>query len=265
MAIAETENKPLVVIDQDGPCAVLTMSRPDKYNALNSAMRAALSEALGEVASNSAVRGVIITGGSKVFVAGADIKEFLTRKPMESFAPLSSMPDVWGQIASLRIPTIAAIAGLALGGGLELALACDMRIAAEGAKLGQPEVSLGLIPGRGGTQRLPRLIGMTRAKEMVLTGRQIDAQEALAWGLVNKVTTADNLLAEAKNYISIIASKPPLSVALGKLMLDRGEDASLETALTMESLAFANMFSTTDMKEGIDAFLNRRKPNFIGS
>jgi enoyl-CoA hydratase len=164
----------------------------------------------------------------------------------------------------MKKPVAAAIVGMALGGGLELAMACDFRIAARDAQFGQTEINVGLIPGKGGTQRLPRLIGMTRAAEMVLTGRLINAEEALEFGLVNRVVDTAQVVEEARKLLLSVAAKSPQSVHMAKLMLHHGQDVHLDTALMLESLAFAGMFSTDDMHEGVQAFLDKRKPSYQG-
>ena len=219
---------------------------------------------LDEVAGDPDIRAVIIWGGSKAFIAGADVRELVEMRPLEAFLKMSPNPDIWDRIARLPQPVIAAIAGPCVGGGLELAMACDLRIAADNAMLGQTELNLGLIPGRGGTQRLTRLVGMTRAKEMVLLGGMLKADEALSIGLVNRVVPVEDLLAEARSMAAQIAQKSPQSVAMAKIMMNTGQDVALEAALTMESLAFSGMFTTEDMKEGVEAFLTKRRPEYRG-
>ena len=171
---------------------------------------------------------------------------------------------MWQTVANMPQPTIAAISGYALGGGCELAMCCDMRIASESAKFGQPEIKIGVIPGAGGTQRLPRLVGMSKAKEMVLIGDPIDAQEALRIGLVNKVVPAENLLEEAKAWARKLAGMPPIGLLMAKAAMDKGYDVSLDNALLIERLAFSNLFGTEDQKEGAKAFLEKRKPDYKG-
>lgn len=254
-----------VFVERDGPTAIITLNRHEKLNALNKILRRDLFEALALVKTDSSVRSLIIWGGPKTFVAGADITEMQSRRPLEVFAPMSKSPDIWGSIASFPVPTIAAIAGPCMGGGLELAMACDLRVAAEGSIIGQTELNVGLIPGRGGTQRLVRLIGMTRAKAMVLTGDTIDAFEAQRIGLINKVVPPENLLDEAKRYATKIAQKSPQSIALSRHMMNAGQDMNLDIALMMESLAFSTIFSTDDMKEGTQAFMDKRRPSYVGS
>jgi enoyl-CoA hydratase len=184
---------------------------------------------------------------------------------MEVFSPTSGNPDLWALIHHSTVPIVAAIAGPCFGGGLELAMACDLRVAADNALLGQTEVNVGLMPGRGGTQRLVRLIGATRAKEMIFTGEIIKPDEAYRIGLINKVVPAAELLDAAKEYVHRIAEKSAHSIALAKLMIHAGQDTNLDVALMMESLAFANLFSTDDMHEGAEAFLNKRRPRYRGT
>lgn len=254
----------LAFLDYDGPCAVVTMNRPEKYNALSWDLRRDTYAALEIAIANPQVRGVILWGGTKSFIGGGDLVEMKEKQPLEMFGPTSGSPDLWALIQRASKPVIAAIAGPCFGGGLEVAMACDLRVAADNALMGQSEVNVGLIPGRGGTQRLTRLVGATRAKEMVFTGESIDAAEAYRIGLVNKVVPARLLLETAKQYVRRIAEKSPQSIQLAKLMIDSGQDMALESALTMEALAFANLFSTSDMKEGAEAFLQKRKPVFKG-
>lgn len=253
-----------VLLDRDGPTAIITLNRPEKYNALNGVMRAEISAALQEIRRDPSVRGVVIWGGSKTFVAGADLSEMLAKRPLDVFSPMSKSADVWSEVSKFPVPVVAAIAGACLGGGLELAMACDLRVATDNAVLGQTEVNVGLIPGRGGTQRLARLVGMTKAREMVLLGDVIKADEALRIGLINKVVPVDQLLAEAKRYVERIAEKSPQSITLAKLMMENGQDMNLDTAMMMESLAFSAMFSTDDRTEGAKAFLEKRRPRYVG-
>jgi enoyl-CoA hydratase len=254
-----------VFIDYDGDCGIVTMNRLEKYNAINSSLRRDLYAALTTLLQDKTIRGIVLWGGTKAFVAGGDLNEMLTRRPMEAFAPTSGNPDIWELIHRSPIPFVAAIAGPCFGGGLELALACDLRVAADNALMGQTEVNVGLIPGRGGTQRLVRLIGATRAKEMIFTGEVIKPEEAYRVGLVNKVVPVSQLLDAAKEYVHRIAEKSPHSIAMAKLMIHAGQDTNLDVALMMESLAFANLFSTDDMHEGGDAFLKKRRPVYRGT
>lgn len=254
-----------ILTDRRGPVLIITINRMEKYNALNAQVREELTDVFTAVRTDSEVRAIVLWGGTKAFVAGADLGEMLERKPLGVFRNLSARPDLYSHVISqLPQPVIAAIAGPAFAGGLELAMACDIRIAADNALLGQPEVNVGLIPGAGGTQRLVRLVGMTRAKEMVFLGETLKAQEALQAGLVSRVVPVADLLEEAVTMGKKIAEKAPISIHMAKMMMDIGQDTNLQVAMTMESLAFANMLSTDDMREGSEAFLNKRRANFVG-
>ena len=255
-----------IQVEYDGPIFTLTLHRPEKRNALNRKLREEGVHALSIARANPAVRAIIIWGGEKIFAGGADLGEMAAARPLQMLRLLNTAQnvDLWGTVATTLQPTIAAVAGGAFGGGCELAMACDFRIAAENAIFGQPEVSLGILPGAGGTQRLARLIGMTKAKEVVLLNEFIKAPEALSLGLVNKVVSVENLLSEAKLWARKLADKAPQAVRLAKLMMDRGYDLEINTALAMESLAFAELFGTHDQQEGAQAFLEKRTPHFTG-
>ncbi|UCD37999.1 MAG: enoyl-CoA hydratase/isomerase family protein [Fidelibacterota bacterium] len=253
-----------IKIDISGPVAVITIDRRDALNALSPQVLDELSQALDEV-NTEGIRAVIMTGaGKKAFAAGADIKEF------PSFTPLQAQDfALKGQALSKKIeafpkPVIAAINGFALGGGCELALACHMRIAAETAKIGQPEVNLGVMTGFGGSQRLPRLVGKGVALELLTTGRAIDAKEALRIGLVNAVAAPDELLPACQEIAEQIAEKAPQAVALTLEAVNHGLEMSLEEGLNLEARLFALTFTTEDMQEGTQAFLEKRKPKFTG-
>jgi len=254
----------LVTETRDG-ILTLTVNRPRELNALNADTMRELDAVFGELESDETVRGVIVTGaGAKAFVAGADIKE-LARETAASGRESS----VRGQRVMRRIelcgkPVIAAINGFALGGGMELALACHLRIAAEGARMGLPEVKLGVIPGYGGTQRLARLIGKGRALELILTGGMIDAAEAHRIGLVNRVAPPGALLPTAESLIGEIVANGPLATRYAMLAVDRGLDSNLEVGLALETSLFGLLCATEDMKEGMNAFLEKRSPRFGG-
>lgn len=255
-----------VLIDRKGPVLIITINRMEKFNALNAQVREELTSAFALAKMDKEVRAIVLWGGTKSFAAGADLTEMLERRPLDVFRTLSPRPDLYSHVISqMPQPVIAAIAGPAFAGGLELAMACDIRIAADNALMGQTEVNVGLIPGAGGTQRLARLIGMSKAKEMVLLGETLKAQEALQAGLVSRVVPVDALLDEAVAMGQKIAEKAPVSIHMAKLMMDIGQDTNLQAAMTMESLAFANMLSTDDMREGSQAFLNKRRANFTGT
>jgi enoyl-CoA hydratase len=251
-------------LDQHGPLAVLTVNRPKALNALNADTFSELSQAVEAVIENPDIGVLIITGGGdRAFVAGADISELAELGDVYAGRELSlAGQDVMQTIANLPIPTIAAINGFALGGGLELALACDVRIASPRARLGLPEVTLGLIPGFGGTQRLARLIGPGRALDLMLTARQVGAEEALALGLVNYV--ADDPLSKAREVAEQMVKNAPIALSLVKEALRRGLDTGLEAGLEIEADLFGMLVATQDFREGTAAFLAKRRAEFRG-
>ena len=252
-----------LVYRKKGVTAEITLNRPQQKNALNEVMTGELSGLLQDIAVDDGVRVVIITGGKDFFAAGADIKLISTiNSPIKAYEFSRSNPMY--EIERLEKPVIAAISGLALGGGLELALASDLRIATETAVFGQPEINLGIIPGAGGTQRLPRIVGLTKAKEMLFTGEMIDAQEAYRIGLVNKVVPVEALEDEARKLANKIAAKPAMAVRVTKMAVNAGMNIDLESALRFESQSFGLLFSTHDQKEGVQAFIEKRKPVFKG-
>ncbi len=256
---------PGLVVERDGPILTLRIDRPAKRNALDAAILQDLQSACTAAASDAGVRAVILTGGEKVFAAGVDISSFAAAAGVaNAYRASEARSRCWAALAGLPQPTIAAVAGYALGGGCELALACDLRLAAESAVFGQPEIKLGLIPGAGGTQRLPRLIGATRAKELIFFGDSIDAQEAYRLGLVNRVVPADRLLAEARAWAARLAELPPLALAMAKQAIDTGADLALPAALYLEQQSFVALFGTADEQEGVAAFLEKRPPRFSG-
>ncbi len=249
----------------EGPLAVVTLNRPDKYNALNRPTIAELEDCVARVESSPDVRVVILTGaGEKAFVAGADINELAALAPLEARDHAARGQRLFRRIENLPQPTIAAINGFALGGGLELAMACSLRIASENAKLGQPEVKLGIIPGYGGTQRLPRLVGRGAALSMLLTGEPITAQEACRIGLLQQVVPQAELMAAARQWAEKMILNPPLALALCSGAVSRGLEMPLEEAMAFEADQFGLSCATEDMKEGTRAFLEKRKPAFRG-
>ena len=244
--------------------ATVTINRPDKLNALNVAVFDDLSLMIDELRDRADVGGVIITGAGRAFIAGADISELEPHGALAAKALARRGQLVFNRLESLPKPVIAAVNGFALGGGCELAMACHVRIASEAAKFGQPEVKLGLIPGYGGTQRLPRLVGKGVALEMLLTGRHITAAEALQMGLVNRVVPAANLLAEAKALAAELALKAPIAVQYIIEAVHRGLEVSFDKGQFLEAALFGLVASTDDMREGTKAFLEKRKPDFRG-
>jgi enoyl-CoA hydratase len=244
--------------------ATLTVNRPDKLNALNAATIAELDHAIGEIAGRSDIGGVILTGSGKAFVAGADISELKGQTPAGAKRRATFGQGVFSRFEQLPKPVIAAVNGFALGGGCELAMACHVRIASDTAKFGQPEVKLGICPGYGGTQRLPRLVGKGRALQLLLTGEMIDAAEALRIGLVNKVVPAADLLPAANAMMQQMLANGPAALALCIEAVNRGYDGSLEDGLNLEVNHFALLAGTADMAEGMAAFLEKRPPKFSG-
>jgi len=245
--------------------AVVTINRPDKLNALNDQVIEELSHAADRIASSAEVAGAIVTGaGPKAFVAGADIAELARQGPFDGKARALRGQAALRRLETCGKPVLAAVNGYALGGGCELALACHLRIASETAKFGQPEVKLGIAPGYGGTQRLPRLVGRGVALELILTGAMIDAAEALRIGLVNKVVPAARLLPEAEAWLREILSHGPLAIRLALEAVERGLDMSLDEGLLLEANHFGLLAATQDMREGLAAFLAKRAPRFTG-
>lgn len=254
-----------VTLERQGPIALLTINRPQVLNALNEETLRELEAALDEIAADREIRVVIITGaGEKAFVAGADIAFMQNLTPLEAkrFARLGQ--TVFSKIENLPQPVIAAINGYALGGGCELAMACDIRVASTRAKLGQPEVNLGLIPGFGGTQRLTRLVNPGIAKEILFTADTYDAEAAKQMGLVNHVVPPEELMQFCKDMAARIAAKGPVAVQLCKEAVNDGLEMDLEKALIHEADLFGLVFATRDRAEGIAAFLAKRKPEFNG-
>ena len=255
--------KKVVCEIKDG-LAVVTLNNPP-FNALNAAVMSELDHILDDLASNHSVQVVIMTGaGEKAFVAGADIKQFTGITPASGKELVRLGHEILSKIKALDQPVIAAIHGLTLGGGCELALACDLRIASENALLGFPEVSLGILPGYGGTQRLPRLIGPSRAMALICTGDPIKADEAFRIGLVDKLAPVGQVLEEAKLMANKIMSRAPLAVQAAKKAILTGVEMTFEEGLMLEADLFASLCGTDDQKEGAEAFLSKRKPVFVG-
>jgi enoyl-CoA hydratase len=254
----------LIRSERRGAIALLTLNRPEALNALDRATLEALRFAIAGVRADGAVRALVITGEGRAFAAGADIAEMRGLSPAgaEAFSRLGHA--AFADLEDMPIPTIAAVNGFALGGGCELALACDWIYASEKARFGQPEVALGLIPGFGGTSRLVRRVGVAWAKELILTGEPLRADEALRIGLANRVCPADELLSAALASAESAGRKGPLAVTLAKQVIQQGQDADVRTAHALEQNAFGLVFATEDHAEGMDAFLGKRDPKFTG-
>ena len=254
-----------IKIEKKDGIATVIINRPQVLNALNKDTIKELATAVEELERDKTIKVAILTGeGDKAFIAGADIKQMAGMTPLEAkkFAELGH--NMLFKIENSRIPFIAAINGYALGGGCEVLMACDICIAARSAKMGQPEINLGVHPGFGGTQRLPRLVGRMKAKELLFTGKNIDAEEALRIGLVNMVVDDDKLMDTANKIAGQIAGKSPIQTAFIKSLVNKGTDIDINTACSLEISYFGSSFSTEDQKEGMKAFLEKRKPDFKG-
>jgi enoyl-CoA hydratase len=255
-----------LLVGKDGGVTTIQLNRPEKKNAFNGMLRQEMEAALKRIAADPAQRVVIVTGGEEFFCAGADIGEILEANTAEAtYRHAREFQLLFDQIEALPQPVVAAVAGYALGGGCELALACDFRIASEGAKFGLPEIKIGAFPGGGGTQRLPRLIGAAKAKEMILTGEPIVAEQALALGLVMKVVSKGKLLEEARAFAAKLAALPRLALEASKMLINKGVEVDLASGLEMEARCFGNLATSHDLREGTAAFLEKRKPNFTGT
>ncbi len=249
---------------QDG-VGVLTFQRPQALNAINSKMVSEMIDWLTEIESNKKVRAVILTGaGEKAFIAGADIKEMSEYSPKEAEVFSEKGHQVLLGLQQLKVPVIGAVNGFALGGGCEMAMACDFILASENASFGLPEVTLGLIPGFGGTQRLPKFVGHARAAEMIFSGRRYSATDALAFGLVNSVYPQADLIAAAKKMAHDISTRGPVAISAAKKLLNETSHMSLRDGLRVEKESFAKLFATRDQKEGAKAFIEKRPAQFLG-
>ncbi len=242
---------------------VIQLERPP-MNALNAQVQEELRAAAHAATDDDSVYAVIVYGGPKVFAAGADIKEMAEMSYVQMAARAGALSSAFDAIARIPKPVVAAITGYALGGGCELALACDWRVVAEDAKLGQPEIKLGIIPGAGGTQRLARLVGPAKAKDLIFSGRMVDAAEALAIGLADRVVPAEKVFDEAMALVQPYVNGPAQAIRAAKAAIDGGLDRDLAGGLAWESQLFAALFATTDKAEGMSAFVEKRKPNFSG-
>jgi enoyl-CoA hydratase/carnithine racemase len=243
-----------VRVEVDGGIATIRLDRPP-MNALNAEVQAALAAAAAEVGERRDVGAVVVYGGEKVFAAGADIKEMEAMSYTDMADHSVTLQDFTRALARIPKPTVAAITGYALGGGCEVALACDFRVAAANAKLGQPEILLGIIPGAGGTQRLARLVGPARAKDLIFSGRFVDAEEALAIGLVDEVVEAQEVYAAARRRVEPYVGGPAYALRAAKEAVDRGLEADLETGLEIERMLFASLFATKDRETGMRSFV----------
>jgi enoyl-CoA hydratase len=254
----------LLTFDVADRIATVTVNRPDKLNALNDALMAELGRAIDEAVGREDVGGVLLTGAGRAFVAGADIAELASQNAIEGKARAERGQRTFRRFETSPKPTIAAVNGFALGGGCELAMACHIRLASDAAKFGQPEVKLGIVPGYGGSQRLPRLVGKGRALQLLLTGEMIDAAEALRIGLVNRVVPAAELLPCARTMLATILAQGPRAVAQCIEAVDRGLDMGLDDAIALEASYFGLLSATADKAEGMRAFLEKRAPTFTG-
>lgn len=255
----------LLTLTVEERIATITVNRPDKLNALNDATMSELDRAIDEARDAPAVAGIILTGAGRAFVAGADVGELRAKSKADVYALARKGQEVFKKVEDSPKPVIAAVNGFALGGGCELAMACHVRIASDAAKFGQPEVKLGVTPGYGGTQRLPRLVGRGRALQLLLTGEIIDAAEALRLGLVNRVVPADELLKTTRAMMQAMLANAPLALARCIALVNRGLDVALDEALAMEAAAFGDLAATEDMREGTSAFMEKRTPQFRGT
>lgn len=251
-----------VLVEKREAGAVLTLNRAEKLNALSPDVLEELAEKLDSLNADEAIRAIVLTGGPKVFAAGADIEAMAKASPIDIY--LRNTRALWQRLWALDKPLIAAVNGVAFGGGCELALGCDIIMAGETARFGQPEVKLGIMPGAGGSQRLARAIGPYRAMEMVLTGEPISAQDAFAAGLVNRVVPDERVLDEAVALAKLIAERPPMAVRLARQALRYGVERTLLEGLELERRNYRMLYDTRDQKEGMAAFLEKRKPKFSG-
>jgi enoyl-CoA hydratase len=253
-----------LLYEKEADIGIITLNRPKVFNATNTELLGELDSLMEAISRDNEVRAIILTGGEKVFAAGGDI-EFMSKATaleMEAFIGLGH--KAYDKLANSDKPVIAAIAGMALGGGCELALACDIRIATDDAKFGQPEINLGIIPGAGGTQRLTRAIGQGWAKYLIMTGKVINAEQALKLGLITEIVAAEQLMTRARKLAKDLASKSPVAMRMAKSSINNGSNSSLSSALLYEQKIWALLFATEDQKEGMNAFLEKRKPEFKG-
>ncbi|MGQ9806517.1 MAG: enoyl-CoA hydratase-related protein [Chlorobiales bacterium] len=252
----------LVTQEPEAKIAVVQLNRPHALNALNFELMTELTTVFRGFSKDDSVNAVVLTGNDKAFAAGADIKEMATATSAEMLT--KGYLEMWDDLQAFKKPIVAAVSGYCLGGGAELVMVCDIIIASETAKFGQPEINIGVIPGAGGTQRLTRAVGKVKAMELILTGRQFNAEEALSMGLINKISPLDAYLADAKQLATEIASKPPIAVRLAKEAVLRAASTNLTDDVEYERRLFALLFATDDMREGMNAFIEKRKPTWKG-
>jgi enoyl-CoA hydratase len=255
-------DEPQVLYQADGPVVTLTLNRPKALNALSPELMAELAAAVERADADPAVRCLVLTGGPRVFAAGADIKAMADARPLDVMA--RGTVAGWERIRRCGTPLIAAVGGYALGGGCELAMLCDMIVASETAQFGQPEITIGIMPGAGGTQRLARAIGPYRAMEMILTGKTLSAREAYAAGLVNRVCPVEGFLAEAQRLAAEVAARAPVAVRLAREAVRYGVETTVREGLEIERRNFYLLFDTEDQKEGMRAFIEKRTPEYRG-
>lgn len=255
-----------IIYQKENGIAVITFNRPDKRNALNEEMMNEIDAALYAAEKDGEIFSIILTGGSKYFISGTDMDFLLgqndTLTPQIMYELHYKTQGVYRHLSVITKPAIAAIGGYAFGGGLELALCCDFRIAAENARMGTPEIKLGIVPGAGGTQRLTRMIGITKAKELVMTGEPVSANEAYQLGMINKVVPDENLLKESIEFAGKFRNLPSFAVSIAKSVIDNGINMGLREGLELERFGFSMLYSTEDQEEGLKAFLEKRPPKF---
>ena len=256
-------NYETLVVSKEGALGMIMLNRPEALNALNMKMVNELISALGDFEKDESVRCVVLTGSEKAFSAGADIKEMVDMTAVQMTMTGHFFP-LWDKVGRYPKPIVAALSGFVLGGGLELAMSCDILVASETTQLGQPEIDIGVIPGGGGTQRLTRAVGKSKAMEMILTGRRIGAEEAKTLGLVSRVVPKEAYLSEAKKLASEIAAKSPVAVRMAKLAVNKSFEMGLSQGLDFERELFYLLFSSEDKEEGMRAFMEKRKPEFRG-
>lgn len=255
-------NYQTILVTKEGSIGLVQLNRPKVLNALSAELMTELVSALEELDRDRDVHVIILTGGESVFAAGADLREMAEASPVDLV--LDRRFELWDRIRKIGKPIIAAVSGYCLGGGNELAMSCDIIIASETASFGQPEVNVGIMPGAGGTQRLTRAVGKHKAMEIILTGKSISAEEALRLGLVNRIVPVESLMTEAKKVANEIASKPTISIRSAKEAIAKAQDTTLEVGLEFERRLFYTLFATEDGREGMQAFLEKRKPVFKG-